>query len=349
MKKETILNYYLKDIEYYKAKQYDKQFDPDNWIKLSPKIDISFAKYIEYLLKNSYENNLIIENIPTLVSEFYYQCISCHRILFDEECKKNKALKQLFIDTKYEIDDLGAEDCNTSQKIIDLTLNLILKPNIVFEKFKYLKECDWDYISATDLVQHKSFSDYLYNCLETSCDSSNINMLIENLAYQNDTRLYENIEKYLNPNFVSENDFKMLNTEIQSATIRYLRKVNFNIRNRLLVTNETKIFKDNEAEFIVTKALIEKGEAGLINLYQETDNLDIKMEIIDCYDQIKSKEFARLLIDALNDEIKLNNGYFPIRNEAFFKLKEELFSNLIEWFGDDILNVFSETTLEEEA
>jgi hypothetical protein len=37
-----------------------------------------------------------------------------------------------------------------------------------------------------------------------------------------------------------------------------------------------------------------------------------------------------------------------LRNEAFFKLKEELFTNLIEWFGIDILNVFENTILEDE-
>lgn len=348
MKNQTILNYYLKDIEYYHLANCDKRFNPNKWIDHSSKVAYDFAKYIEFLLNSIKKEQLTISEIPKLVCEFYYQCVSFHKIIIDEECKKNRALNQLFIDTKYEIDSLGNLDCNTSQKIIDSSINLILRPEQFYEEFKNLKKCNMDSIFLTDLIQHDTISDYLIRCIEINPDPDVIDIIIDNLSYQNDIRLYNNIEKYLNPQFPLNGDYEMVNIDIQSSALRYIRKVNSKERNEILKKYKNHIFKENQPELTVTSVLIESGFSGLKHLYQNTKNSDIKIEIIDCYNQIKSKEFAELLIEALKDETMLENGYYPVRNNAFFMLKEELFSNLIEWFGDDVLNIFTDTILEDD-
>jgi hypothetical protein len=174
-----------------------------------------------------------------------------------------------------------------------------------------------------------------------------VDMIIDNLSYQMDSRLYKQIEKYLIPDFPINNDYEFLNSDIQSSALRYIRNVDHKDKNEILKKYKGNIFKENEPEFIVVDELVNNRMNGLINLFTTTDNTDIKNEIIDCYDQFRSKEFASLLMNALKDETKLENGYFPVRNEAFFKLKEELFSNLIEWFGEDILDIFTNTKIED--
>ncbi|MBC8061364.1 MAG: hypothetical protein H7Y18_11975 [Clostridiaceae bacterium] len=109
-----------------------------------------------------------------------------------------------------------------------------------------------------------------------------------------------------------------------------------------------KLLKENMVSLQVAIIRLYQGEEGLIKLYQESFDWEIHWEIINYYKFYRSKKYAQILLAALNDSTKLDNGYYPIRGNVVYVIKEELLSNLISWFGIEIINILDNVETDED-
>jgi hypothetical protein len=349
MHEEIILNYYKKNVERYRFEGYPEKYNPDRWITKYASIDKGLAEYIQFLIVHNQADFLSLDEVQNLARNFYYQCITKHGIVLDEECKGDYPLKELFFDAIHEIGSLDDPYCNTDRTILDLTIDLILRPESVYSKFCESKKCVWDYICVAELSNHLTMSDYLLRCLIYDCKPGWIDRIIDALAIQGDKRLGVSLERYLNPDFPCEGgvNLNILNESIQCAAIRYVRDVGLEDGPEILNAAEKNLYEVNRPALVVALQTLSGGEADLLRLYESTEDVDIKLEVLDCYELFRTKTFAQLLLKTLRDNHKLENGYYPLRSIALDALREERFGNLIRWFGPDILNVFSETVVEE--
>jgi hypothetical protein len=343
-----LFDYYNKGIEHYRRTNIPKAYDPSKWIGNKDTIKKDFAGYIEYLLNEVDSNVLTYNDIYEFTHEFYYQCISKH-ILIKEIKKLDPAFNTLFVDCLYEIDDIEKEYSNTSREIIDLTINLILRPESVAEVFERLSFCSWDHFCVTNFIKHESISNYLLRCLDYPNNEKYIENIIDGLGYQENLNLFSRIEKFLFPAFTVPENYSKINSDIQNSAIEYLK--NFELENSIDKLNSLKIsetlYEENRACLDVALCKLEKGEAGLIELFYQTNDWEVQYEIVECYKFYQSKRYASFLLHCLNDNTRLENGFYPIRNNAQIQLMGEEYIKLIGWFGYNVIENIDNVVLED--
>jgi hypothetical protein len=150
-------------------------------------------------------------------------------------------------------------------------------------------------------------------------------------------RSLEVIEQYI--------DTKLkMDFSVQCSLIEYLCAVQCNKSIELLESLKERgvLFEENQLIYQVAFSKLKYGEDGLMKLYYITKSYSQKGDIISCYQYYRSKKFAKLLIEALDDETRLENGYCPIIHDAYYTLKRESFVKLIDWFGAEILEKMEE-------
>lgn len=347
---EFLIDYYSESIEWYKQKEIPDKFKADRWITDENLIKVNFANYIESLLMDVDSNLISYDHIINCTQDFYYCCVHNHKILLREFQKRDPVFNTLFIDCMYEIDDIGEKYCNTSRQLIDLLIGLILRPHSIYEEFENLSYCSWNHFCISDLHRHESISNYLYRCLKYPNNSECLDTIIEGLGYQQNLKFLEVVDQYLYPEPQVKSNWERMNTDIQGSAIEYLKNIEAqdSIDKLKSLESSKKLFEENRPYIVTALRNLTNGENGLLELFNTTDDWEIKHEIVEYYEKYRSKKFATFLINCLSDDTKLENGYYPIRNNSHDHLAAEEYVKLINWFGIDVIEKIDNAVLEDD-
>ncbi len=346
---DFLIKYYSESIEWYKQQDIPDKYKAEHWIIDENDIKKNFVNYIKSLLADVDSNLLSYSHIINCSQDFYYCCTHHHKILLREIQKRDPVFDMLIIDCMYEIDDIEKEYCNTNRQIINLLINLILRPESIFMEFDNLSQCSWNHFCLSGLVKHESISNYLFRCLEYPDNERHLDNIIEGLGYQENFQLLSKINKYLYPEFPVNNSWRRKNSDIQSSAIEYLKNIDLqeSIDKLRELDLSGKLYNENRPYITTALCKHTKGEDGLLDLFKETDDWEMKHEIIEYYVIYRSEKFAQFLIDCLVDNTKLKNGYYPVRNNAHQHLVDEEYIKLINWFGVEVIDKIDNAILED--
>ncbi|MCR9142702.1 MAG: hypothetical protein NXI24_10660 [bacterium] len=346
--KEFLIQYYSGDIEYYRPRGLPDTYRAAEWIAAEGDVQRSFARYIEFLLTEVDSGSISYHHIVGYSRDFYCRCLRDHKILLREIQKRDPVFGTLFIDCMYEVDAIGEPHCNTNRGLIDLFIRQILSPDSVFEEFEALSRFSWNHICLSDRVKHESISDYLVRCLEYPDHEAHLDRIIECLGYQRNVSFLSIISAYLYPEFPVEESWPAANQAIQSSAIAYLQRMDLPAAVDCLRELESsgKLYKENLPGLRVALCKHTAGADGLLKLFQEANDWELKYGIVECYEIYRAKKFAQFLIDCLTDDTILENGYYPVRNIAHEYLVKEEYAKLIEWFGTRVIDTMDGAILE---
>lgn len=311
-----------------------KEFEPKYWVYLNDTVVYDLARLVRFALSESDKGNIPIEAIDQIMPYFSDYCIIERGMLFQEMEKENDILS-LLINAEYYY--LDKPFCETTRLFLEIWLDMILDKKKAARRYEMENNSIWELIKSASFMNERPINDYLLRRLKAEVDTRSIDDLVEALGENRVREAIEIINDRIRGGVADH-------TRLVEAIIQYCRDVDTSESVELLSKVQHDFVKNMpgdvrfKSDFEVAFCKLEKGEKGLIELFNETNDHNIKIEIIRCYKYFRSQAFASMLVEALSDPFSLENGHFPVRACASTELYSESFIKLIEWFGYDVVD-----------
>ncbi len=348
--RDFLVQHHSRGIEYYRRVDIPEKYRAEHWITDEASVSVAFARYIETLLGEVDSGRLSYAHILKFSRGFYHDCIHDHRFLLREIQKLDPVFDTLLIDCMLSADEIGQPDCNTDRQTIDLLLGLILNAEAVYAEFEQLAQCSWSHLCVSWVCRHESIADYLLRSLNYEDNAEFLESVIDCLAYQRADGLLPDIDTYLYPESLSGYSAREDRLRIQQCAINYLKHLDHEDARRHLIDlrSSGSALHENHAELAAALRKHTGGEAGLLDLYAEAEDWELRYAVADCYALYGTKSFAQLLLKALRDDTVLADGHYPLRRLAHQLLVNESYAKLIEWFGFGAIARIDSAVLESE-
>lgn len=332
---DYIKNFYPEiHLKEYKKYNIPEIFQPYHWVKGEETIVIDVARLVRLAYDEANKGNIALESINCITSYFVNYCIIEKGMLFDEIKKENELLPELLYG---EYDSLDAKYTNTTRSSLEMWLDIILDKQKLIERFESENESDGTLIWSARYMNEPPVNEYLIRRLFSEDSPKMIKRLIEALGENRVVQALDIIERKAVDHIPED-------TSLAFTTIKFCRNTQCSQSVELLQRIESEykklhlVSEKYKHDFEVAYCKLEKGEKGLIELFHTTDDQDVKINVIRCYEYYRSKEFASLLVESMSDPYQLENGYFPVRDCAVSELLNESLVKLMEWFGYDIMD-----------
>lgn len=325
--------FYKKMAAYHRAeKSYDAQYSPARWLEgvTQDGLAAAFARYVRFLFGEADKGAFWEDYIGILVGEFYYRAVE--RGLYPGELSRGFALfNTLFLDCRYMLSRFGEDICGASRGEIELTIDAILTPHKVAALYREQKDESHKFTMVAISFRNEAAADYLQKVLKGTDSLGKVEFLLRGLRNNRVQLDFAGSAPYV------------------ELLIRYFTKSvkdQYNLLQYLQVTSSAQfcaflqlaglenVYAENRPMLEVTRRKVEAGEPGLIKLFYNTADDEVKIEILKCYKLFCTKAMAALAVDVLH-----SNYPEHVRKRAYTTLYCDTLEKLTNWFGVEVVEL----------
>lgn len=325
--------YYKKMSAYHKSKEsYDSKYSPIDWLEgvTQDELAVVFARYVRFLFAESDKGAFWEDYVGMLVGEFYYHAVE--RGLYPGELSRSFSLfNHLFLDCRYLLSRLGEDICDTSRGEIELIIDAILTPDKVAEQYREEKGRSFLLIMLAICFENEAAADYLKRVLKSAEQLGTIEFIVRGLLNNRVQLTLAGRAPYIET-FIR---YFTKSVKDQYTFLHYLQVTGIEQFNAFLKkAGLESVYAENRPMLAVTECKLKAGEPGLIELFYNTDDDEIKIEILKCYNLFCTKNMAGLAVDVMRGEYSE-----PVRKRAYTTLYCDTLEKLTGWFGDEVVEL----------
>lgn len=324
--------FYKRMAGYYKSSMsYDVQYSPLGWLEGVGQDELGevFARYVRFLFEEAGRGAFWEEEVGFFAGDFYYYAVE--RGLYLSEVSRDFPLvNALFLDCRSLLNRVGESERGPSRGEIELAIDAILTPHKVAKRYRDTKGIFNFLLDFTSSFRDRAAVDYLLRALKSTDDLGKIELIVKGLRY-NRVRLdfaggagyVDTLVRYFSKGAGEQYSF-----------LQYLQVLEIEqFKSFLKIAALESVYEENRAMLTVTRCRLESGEQGLVELFHNSDDDKVKIEILKCYNLFRTKKMASLAVEVMRGDYSE-----PVRKRAYTTFYCDPLVKFVGWFGDEAVD-----------